>query len=93
MRPSLAIRAPRQLRIIQVGVHGSIRIDEPGVDIASSIGRVVARACDDPRHSVIQDRIGHGLECACIVYESTVRVELAITNVVGACYPDLSDWR
>jgi hypothetical protein len=88
MRPRLTGRTTVHLRIVQVRGHICLRVDEPGVDIACSVGGVGGGSRQDPRDGVIEDCVGHRLEIASIVYEQSVGIELAVANDIWALDPD-----
>lgn len=90
MSANLARGSTLHLRIVQVGLHDGIRVDEPHVNEASHIGGVLGRAVDGPRERVVEDRVGKVAEVSDVVQTrgTDIRIKLSVTTHIWARRPD-----
>lgn len=60
------------LSIFQVRRLRRIRVDEPGVDIVSSVDGITFGAGEGPCHGVVEYGVGHGFESTGVVDKQPV---------------------
>lgn len=88
VRARLSSRTTLHLRVRQVGRHPRGLVEEPCVNEACGALGVYGRAIDRPCERVVEDGVGHVLKLANVVDRADVGVELAISDGVGACFPN-----
>ena len=68
MRTVLTVDATRHLRVIEVGVHESVRVQEPGVDELGDALRVDLGAVESPCERVVEHGVREAVEVSDVIY-------------------------
>lgn len=83
----LAVDSTRHLRVVEVGVHVSVRIEEPGINVLDDSLNVRVGAVKSPCEGVEEYGVGEAVKVADVIHDTAVRIKLSVARIIVAFCP------
>lgn len=83
----LTVDSARHLRVVEVGVHVSVRVEEPGINVLDDSLDVRVGAVKSPCEGVEKYGVGEAVKVTDVIDDTAVRIKLSVARIIVAFCP------